>query len=153
MATLKDCIGSIQYDSSWGIWAELIDGKFSPDSQARYGQMIFENGGLLDEFQYFANGVQIGDSYTEWCGDFDITDWNEEFNALVVLYEADTETKWAGDRKAIERWIDEVELELSEVAALVEQAKDKWDEQCSEMSNEWVSQLIDEKNEELVGVA
>ena len=75
MSTLNDLAASIQYDSSWGIWAKLIDGKFSPESQARYGQRQFENGGLLDEFEFFADGEKIGDSIAEYCdGDDDYTD-------------------------------------------------------------------------------
>ena len=72
---LKDLAASIQYDSSWGIWAELINGKFTPDSEARYGQRQFENGGLLDEFEFFADGEKIGDSISEYCdGDDDFTE-------------------------------------------------------------------------------
>ena len=71
---LKDLVGSIQYDSSWGIWAELIDGKFTPQSEARYGQKIFENGGLLDDFAYFYDGVQIGDNYISWFDGIDESD-------------------------------------------------------------------------------
>jgi hypothetical protein len=75
VATLKDLASSISYDSSWGIWAELIDGKFAPQSQARYGQRQFENGGLLDEFKFFADGEKIGDSIAEYCnGDNDFKD-------------------------------------------------------------------------------
>lgn len=75
MATLKDLASSISYDSSWGIWAELINGKFAAESQARYGQRQFENGGLLDGFEFFADGEKIGDSIAEYCdGDDDFKD-------------------------------------------------------------------------------
>jgi hypothetical protein len=75
MATLKELASNISYDSYWGIWAELIDGKFSADSQARYGQRQFENGGLLDGFEFFADGEKIGDSISEYCdGDDDFKD-------------------------------------------------------------------------------
>ena len=75
MATLKELASNISYDSSWGIWAELVEGKFTADSQARYGQRQFENGGLLDEFEFFADGEKIGDSISEYCdGDDDFQD-------------------------------------------------------------------------------
>lgn len=65
---LIEALLNIQYDSSWGIWAELIDGKLQEDSEARYGQKIFENGGLLDDKVYVCDGQQIGDWLTEWLG-------------------------------------------------------------------------------------
>jgi hypothetical protein len=71
MTTLKELASTISYDSSWGIWAELIDGKFTADSKACFGQRQFENGGLLDEFKFFANGETIGDSISEYCDDDD----------------------------------------------------------------------------------
>ena len=55
---LADAIIMIQYTPSWGIWAEL---PFSPDSEARLGQVRFENGGLLDDMEFFADGVACGD--------------------------------------------------------------------------------------------
>lgn len=64
--TLIEAITNIQYDSSWGIWAELIDGQLKPESKARYGQRVFENGGLLDEMVYVCNGETAGDHVEEW---------------------------------------------------------------------------------------
>ena len=58
MNTLRELVAKIQYDSSWGIWAATL---FTPDSEARYGQRQFENGGVLDDKEFFADGVQIGD--------------------------------------------------------------------------------------------
>lgn len=75
MATLKELASNISYDSSWGIWAELVDGKFTAESEARYGQRLFENGGVLDEFEFLADGETIGDSISEYCdGDDDFKD-------------------------------------------------------------------------------
>jgi hypothetical protein len=66
---LIEALLQIQYDSNWGIWAEPDeDGKFTEDAEARYGQRIFENGGLLDEKVYVCNGENIGDWLTEWLG-------------------------------------------------------------------------------------
>ena len=59
MARLADLIRKIQYDSSWEIWAEV---PFTADSEARYGQRHFQNGGPPDGKEFFATG--------ETCGDF-----------------------------------------------------------------------------------
>lgn len=144
MATLKDLIGSIQYDASWGIWAETVDGRFNPDSPARYSQ--FDDGGVMDGFDFFADGRQIGDSYTRWKGDFDASDWDEEWSQLVAFYEKEMGAEWDGDWKTIEAWMDSCESDA--VHALIEKAREKWDDQCIELSNEWVDGIIEEKNNE-----
>lgn len=64
--TLRDLIQEIQYDSSWGIWAET---PFTPHSVARYGQTQFRNGGLLDDMQFFADGVECGNAIERWLED------------------------------------------------------------------------------------
>ena len=66
MNRLADLIIKIQYDSSWGIWAST---PFTPDSDARYGQRQFENGGLLDGKEFFADGMVIGDWFNAWFED------------------------------------------------------------------------------------
>ena len=64
MATsLAELIQKIGYDDSWGIWA---DAPFTPESEARYGQRQFENGGLLDAKEFFASGTRCGDFLTEY---------------------------------------------------------------------------------------
>lgn len=74
---LQDALINIQYDISWGIWAEKIEGEFTPESPARYGQKCFENGGVLDEKDYIGNGEEIGDSrYSYTQGD---ESFNEEW--------------------------------------------------------------------------
>ena len=66
---LIDALLNIQYDPTWGIWAELNEvGKLEEGSRARHGQLIFEQGGLLDDWVYVCNGEQIGDWLTEWLG-------------------------------------------------------------------------------------
>ena len=67
---LIDAISKIQYDSNWGIWA---DTPFIPDSEARYGQRQFEQGGVLDGKSFFADGVQVGDYVGRFC------DWDDDF--------------------------------------------------------------------------
>lgn len=61
---LYEAIIKIGYDDSWGIWAEV---PFSPEGEARIGQRIFENGGLLDEKVFFATGTECGDFLAEHC--------------------------------------------------------------------------------------
>lgn len=69
--TLAAAAAAIQYDSNWGVWASLNEeGKFAADSDARYGQICFDNGGMLDDFRYFAGGETIQDFLSEW-GDID----------------------------------------------------------------------------------
>ena len=79
--TLEQAIEKITYSGQCGIWASLNDsGKFSPDSDARYGQPCFENGGMLDEFLFFGNGESIHDFLAEWGGIIDLIDnVNEQF--------------------------------------------------------------------------
>lgn len=72
---LKDAIINIQYDSSWGIWAEF---PFTPESKARYGRRQFKNGGLLDGFVYFDDGVNICNHISNWVGDEDQYDTDED---------------------------------------------------------------------------
>lgn len=85
MRTLKDLIECIQYDRSWGIWAELINGKFAPESHARYGRMSFENGGVLDGYVYFGNGENIQDFIAMYTNnDEDFTD--EAIGELIDNY-------------------------------------------------------------------
>lgn len=79
---LIDALLEIQYDSNWGIWAELIDGKLEPYSEARFGQKVFENGGLLDDWVFVCNGETAGDHIDEWDTEDDslIPGW---FSALI----------------------------------------------------------------------
>jgi len=147
MTTLKDCIEAIQCDATWGIWTKLIEEKFNLESEARYGKInsSFENGGHPNDFEFFANGSQVYDSHTHWKGDFEISDWGEEWDAIIVLWEEKTDTDWGGDRKHIAAWIDEVENE--QVAKLINEAEAKWDAQCSEFSTEWIEEFIEEQNQ------
>lgn len=48
---LIDALRNIKYDTSWGIWAEVIDGKFKADSPSRYGQREFEKA-LIEQLNY-----------------------------------------------------------------------------------------------------
>ena len=92
MATLIDILsGGLDYSDSWGIYAEKIDGKFATQSPARFGQQIFENGGLLDECEFFCTNTQAEDnrtgwieSYEEYDEDFDFTDLYQEAGEQLI---------------------------------------------------------------------
>lgn len=147
--SLKDLASVIQYDSSWGIWAELIDGKFTPESQARYGQTQFENGGLLDEFNYFADGESIWDHHVNWSGEFNLSDWEDETEDLRFLYRSEATEKEVEDgdnQLSFKDWLKE-NRERSDVAAIIDKAHEKWRKQNAEMSDEWLDQLISDMSE------
>lgn len=57
---------AIQYDMSWGIWAELIDGQILPESEARYGQNISKNGGVQDGKILVCDSEVAEDHLAEW---------------------------------------------------------------------------------------
>jgi hypothetical protein len=86
MASLKTYLtDSLSYDSSWGIWAEKINGKFDLDnSEARFGQFLFENGGMDDSYELVGNNASLTDSRDNYCGtdegceDF-YEEWAEQF--------------------------------------------------------------------------
>lgn len=72
---------SISYDNSWAIYAEKVNGKWTPESPARFGQRIFENGGLNDDCDLFNTNESIVDAretYTDGDGDF-VQEWAEQY--------------------------------------------------------------------------
>lgn len=50
---LKDINQSISCDSSLAVYAEKINGQFQLNSECRFGQRVFENGGVLDDCELF----------------------------------------------------------------------------------------------------
>lgn len=86
MATLKTYLtGSLSYDSSWGIWAEKIDGKFEMESEARFGQFMFDNGGMNDDCELVGGNASITDARDNYCGtDEDCEDFYEEWAEQFV---------------------------------------------------------------------
>jgi len=62
-------------------------------------------------------------TFTLWENDFDIYDWVKEWNALIVLWERETQSKWKGDIKPLIEWIDEAGNDSA--AALISEAKAK----------------------------
>jgi hypothetical protein len=72
---------SVSYDSSWAIYAERVEGKWKPESFARFGQCIYENGGLMDDCELFRTNesiVNAREAYTEGDDEF-IQEWAERY--------------------------------------------------------------------------
>ena len=71
MRTLREILsGGFDYSNTWGVYTELdADGLFNADSPARFGQRIFENGGLLDDCVLFGTNEQIVDFLNDWNAD------------------------------------------------------------------------------------
>lgn len=93
MRNLKSLVGEIQYDTSWAIWAQA---PFTPESAARYGQTRFNNGGLLDGLEFFADGVACGEAIADWLGDTqrsDAEEWmiNEGIEEFIIQKEVERE--------------------------------------------------------------
>ena len=110
MTTLIEILtGSLSYDSSWAVYAQKIDGKFDPESPARFGQTCFENGGMLDCCEFFGRNDLIADSIQEWFGDFEPWDshphlwdsWVAEFCKAMDQ----AEILYGGDRRDISAWV------------------------------------------------
>lgn len=144
MATLKELANNISYDSSWGIWAGLIDGKFTADSDARYGQRQFQNGGVLDGFEFFADGVQVRDHADDFAGENELhlsSQWAE----IVLAFEFDHDCEYGGNRKEVESWAKE--SEIPEVIALIEAAQKDFDDAFD--IAEWLEAYLEEVNEAL----
>ena len=76
---LSTALQNVRYDNSWGVYAEKIDGQFNVDSPARYGETLFENGGLLDDMEFVCNGEAPSNWAVEWCGEDEVTDdvWDD----------------------------------------------------------------------------
>ena len=89
--TLIEALQTIQYDSSWGIWAELSEADENGDgggvfesSRARFGQKCFENGGLLDGWVFICNGEWPADRLVEWCDGSDECEWDWQFTDQLL---------------------------------------------------------------------
>ena len=79
MTLLNILTGNISYDNSFAIYAEKIGGHFHNDSPARFGQTQFENGGLLDDCEFFATNDSARDSIELWAdGDEDASEEGAE---------------------------------------------------------------------------
>ncbi|HEY9598648.1 MAG TPA: hypothetical protein V6D33_13355 [Cyanophyceae cyanobacterium] len=60
---------TLQYSSAWKIYAQKINGKFTAESPARIGQAIFDNDGMLDDFDFFSDLEPVVYSRAEYCGE------------------------------------------------------------------------------------
>ena len=80
MMILEDALIDAGYDSTWGIYARKINGRFELDSPARYGQLIFENGGRLDDFEFVCRCDYPSDARVKWLDGADEDgDWDDGF--------------------------------------------------------------------------
>ena len=56
-------------DSGQGIWVHVEDGEITLNSLCRFGQFVFENGGVLDEYVGIGSFEDITDFVHSYCGD------------------------------------------------------------------------------------
>jgi hypothetical protein len=95
VSTLKEVLlRGFSYESQWGIWAEKIDGEFRPESQYRFGQFWFENGGVLDNFECVGSNERLEDAIQACVedtrraiGEDDWSAWSKEDGFLVAQRE------------------------------------------------------------------
>lgn len=63
---LSQALQTVNYDSSWGIWAQKIGGLFTTESESRFGQVCFENGGSIDDMDFVCDGERPHDWDNSW---------------------------------------------------------------------------------------
>lgn len=85
MATLAEMIERVivagNYEDDWGIWASH---PHTLQSEARWGQTQFKNGGVLDEMEFFATNRDIIDAAWEYCdGDPNAKDCPFDIDEIV----------------------------------------------------------------------
>ena len=66
MTLLEAITSDLGYDTQWAIYAERVDGVFAEDSNARFGRTEFDNGGLLDDLEFFENSAVVVDATFYW---------------------------------------------------------------------------------------
>lgn len=90
---IKDLNASIRYDQKWAVYASL---PLSVESNCRFGQTHFENGGVLDGFICIGTNDVIVDSLLEW---------------------ADNDYEWLSDKnnllEAIEQYIEKIKESIN----------------------------------------
>jgi hypothetical protein len=107
--------GTLSCDSSFGIWAEKIGGEFTSDSPARFGQVQFENSGLLDGMEFFSRNDLAVDSMSSYLGNFEPWEMGEdgEWQEWIRLYESDagndgeSPCEWGGRKSDIVDYVQE----------------------------------------------
>lgn len=71
MTTLLEILSEgLTCDFNLAIYAQKLNGKFTPESPARFGQRCFENDGILDEYEFFMSNEQVNDRLLSWFGTF-----------------------------------------------------------------------------------
>ena len=152
MATLIQTLaGGLEYSGNWAIYAEPIDGEFKPESLARFGQTQFENGGVLDDCEFFATNERAIDAMSEWNGSFSewFTDglmsaelWSEWIKAFEEGDGTEEENvEWGGNRSEVLNWVVDNREDLYQLGY------NEWQETIN--VEESALQLIDEVNESL----
>lgn len=87
--TLAEAILDIEYSTTIGIWARLVDGKFCPGSPARIGDRQFENGGMLDGMNFFCTGEEPTDFIHDWHDSvIDLASLTVTDEAIIKLIES-----------------------------------------------------------------
>ena len=76
---LADALNRIKYDPSWAIYAEY---PLTPESDCRYGQTQFENGGLLDDKEFIINGESANDRISN---QIDPEDGDEDYQREIAI--------------------------------------------------------------------
>lgn len=80
--TLKELLSrDLDISRDWAIYAEKIDGKFEEESEARFGKIEFENGGVLDNKEFVERNEVIENQKFNWL-DGEIED-DELKNSMV----------------------------------------------------------------------
>ena len=82
---LSTALKNISYDSSFAVYAEKIDDRFVPHSPARFGQVQFENGGLMDDKEFVCNGEAPHDWAASWADGGDVSEAWEDLD--IFIYE------------------------------------------------------------------
>lgn len=63
---IVDTVRRFRFRKSDGACLFAEEGDFTPGSEARFGQGILENGGLLDGFKFFGHNDSIVDQLEDW---------------------------------------------------------------------------------------
>jgi hypothetical protein len=147
MTLIEILTGQKAYDSSWAIYAQKIDGSFNAASPARFGQTVFENGGLPDCYEFFARNDLAQDSIDEYCGEFELF---ENLSGSDEVFLKDCWIEDNGDVCAAPGWMElcewaeEIREEHDEIDLRLEAIHDRWADNCD--SSEAALNLIDDVN-------
>ena len=76
---LKEALATINYDSSWAIYAEY---PLTEDTPCRFGQTQFENGGLLDDKTFVINGESAHDRVQDMI---DVSVGEEDYQREIAI--------------------------------------------------------------------